>query len=203
MQLFIITPPEGTKEKALLTELVALYPSLWIHVRKPNASHQEIHSYIKDLPISTQKRCLVHQTYQVYETLPIGGIHLSEKAKLSQSIQAQVKEYKQASPSLRLSHAAHSIDTLNDKTQQWDCVFLSPIFNCISKQAKSAFDATTLQQACKIHKNVVALGGCDAQNLHQLKQLGFYGAAFLGALWQADNVLLSWKHIIQTNCSLT
>ena len=35
----------------------------------------------------------------------------------------------------------------------------------------------------KTEFNIFALGGCSAKNLRLLSELGFYGAAFLGAIW--------------------
>ena len=68
-----------------------------------------------------------------------------------------------------------------------DYVFLSPIFDSISKEGyTSAFTSESIREAAEkgiIDKRVIALGGVDENNLLQVKDFGFGGAAILGGLW--------------------
>ena len=68
-----------------------------------------------------------------------------------------------------------------------DYVFLSPIFDSISKEGyASAFTSESIREAAEkgiIDKRVIALGGVDENNLLQVKDFGFGGAAILGGLW--------------------
>lgn len=68
-----------------------------------------------------------------------------------------------------------------------DYVFLSPIFDSISKSGyHSAFTLEVLQQAAAhniIDEKVVALGGVTPDKVKWLRQIGFGGAAMLGAVW--------------------
>ena len=67
-------------------------------------------------------------------------------------------------------------------------VFLSPIFDSISKQGyRSAFDHATLKKAAHegiIDHKVVALGGVTRQRISLLAEYGFGGAAMLGDIWR-------------------
>ena len=69
-----------------------------------------------------------------------------------------------------------------------DYVFLSPIFDSISKRGyRSQFSLTELQKAAAegiIDSKVVALGGITKDKLPLLQSLHFGGAAMLGAIWE-------------------
>lgn len=68
----------------------------------------------------------------------------------------------------------------------YDYVFLSPIFDSISKQGyKAAFTRAELTEIRAIlSQNVYALGGITFDNLKEVEQLGFCGAAMLGGFWE-------------------
>ncbi|MBQ5621975.1 MAG: thiamine phosphate synthase, partial [Bacteroidaceae bacterium] len=80
----------------------------------------------------------------------------------------------------------------------FDNDFLSPIFDSISKEGyQSAFSRDELLEAKRkgiLSKNVYALGGITFDKLNEIQNLGFYGAAILGAFW--NNELQTNRHII-------
>jgi thiamine monophosphate synthase len=93
---------------------------------------------------------------------------------------------------LTLSASLHSLADVPQRVGQennrcpFDYVFLSPIFDSISKTGYPAasFDEEALVQtlagaAC----DVVALGGLDARTALSAARTGFAGAALLGCLW--------------------
>lgn len=67
-----------------------------------------------------------------------------------------------------------------------DYVFLSPIFDSISKQGyKAAFTPEQIEAAQGIiDQQVVALGGMSLERVPLVRGMGFGGAAFLGDVWQ-------------------
>ena len=74
-----------------------------------------------------------------------------------------------------------------------DYVFLSPIFDSISKKGyKSAFSFRELKK-CFDNKvfdnNVVALGGVTIRNISTLEQIGFSSCALLSELWQLPKTM--------------
>lgn len=86
-----------------------------------------------------------------------------------------------------VSRSCHLLEEVR-LAKDFDYVFLSPIFNSISKQGYgSGFTAEELQQAAAqgiITPRVIALGGMDANTIPQAAKLGFGGVAVLGALWE-------------------
>jgi thiamine-phosphate pyrophosphorylase len=86
------------------------------------------------------------------------------------------------------SASLHSFKEVENLPCRLDYVFLSPIFQSISKQDyPSAFTKDELVnffQQRKSKTSIVALGGVREENLKELQQIGFVGIALLGSIWQ-------------------
>lgn len=93
---------------------------------------------------------------------------------------------------LSVSRSCHSFEEVEAALDGGcDYVFLSPVFDSISKPGYgSAFTPEQLQWARArgiINRRVVALGGIDAENIPVAALCGFGGVAVLGALWGDDS----------------
>lgn len=88
-------------------------------------------------------------------------------------------------------HSCHTLEEVSRNKLKSDYVFLSPIFDSISKQGyHAAFTEETLRQAHHagiIDKQVIALGGITPTNARKALSLGFGGVAVLGDIWQSEN----------------
>ena len=83
-----------------------------------------------------------------------------------------------------VSRSCHSLDEVA-ACQDADYLFLSPIFDSISKSGyRSAFTDAQLRSASEIDGHVYALGGVRPENFPLLKEYGFGGAALLGHVWR-------------------
>lgn len=80
-------------------------------------------------------------------------------------------------------------------------MFLNPVFNSISKAGYTGFaDASFILQKSVNQPEVIALGGIDATNIHQLKTMNFDGAAVLGSIWQnPEKAVFNFK-VLQEIC---
>ena len=71
---------------------------------------------------------------------------------------------------------------------------MSPVFDSISKKDYlSNYTPEEIRKAHKagiIDKKVIALGGIDMDNIRQVKDYGFGGAAIMGALWNRFDTCL-------------
>ncbi|MBR0324552.1 MAG: DUF554 family protein, partial [Selenomonadales bacterium] len=87
-----------------------------------------------------------------------------------------------------VSRSCHSLEEVVRYKDQCDYVFLSPIFDSISKEGYgSTFPEETLQEAYKqgiIDSKVIALGGIKPEHAPYLKANGFGGMAYLGYVWE-------------------
>lgn len=102
--------------------------------------------------------------------------------------------------------SAHSFEELK-KNEDAEICFLSPVFDSISKSGyKTGFSEQELKEGIAAWKTfqkkesrsqkLFALGGVNASNLAKLAELGFDGAAILGAVWQNPSPVNAWKEII-------
>ena len=97
-----------------------------------------------------------------------------------------------------------SIDNTNPDSpkgskSEFDYVFLSPIFDSISKKGyKHSFSNRDLEDAGNsgiINEKVIALGGIIPQFIPQLRAWNFGGAAFLGDVWNRRHEY-NWKEYL-------
>lgn len=183
MNIIIITRPDFFDgETALVNRLFRLGMQR-LHLRKPGASSDQLSSWIRQIDSDFYHRIVLHDHHSLTHTLHLGGIHLNSR---NPDIPHWAKQ-----SDITISRSCHSLDELILYKPQCDYLFLSPIFDSISKEGYgAAFSASTLisahQQGIIDHK-VFALGGISSQNLSQIRSFGFGGAAILGDLWMAES----------------
>lgn len=192
MQLVVLTDPEFfPSEAALVNELFERGLPL-LHIRKPDAEDDDVRRLLDHIRSSNYDRIALHYQHHLAEEYELGGIHLS----LGHNTVPEGWEG-------RVSASCHSIEEAAERRQVCDYVFLSPIYDSISKEGYlSAFTRRQLEEARDaglLGKRVVALGGVTPERIPDLAQLGFGGAAVVGSLWGTrgwDEVVANyWKYI--------
>ncbi len=178
MKLIAITPERtaGYEGRAIVRLVESGFYR--VHLRKPNYDFEAMRSLIESLPPEVYPYLSLHDHHELAAQYGLGGIHLNSRNPFAPSgFDGMV------------SRSCHSVDEVRD----FDCdyYFLSPVFDSISKRGyPSAFSETELKQALSgslSGRNVYALGGVDAGRLALVRELGFTGAALLGAIWQGDS----------------
>ncbi len=146
-----------------------------LHLRKPDAGKETIAALIHQIPDQFYSRIVIHDHFSLASEYALGGVHLNRR-------NLNAPDHFTGS----ISRSCHSIQEL-DTWKSLDYLFLSPIFQSISKEGYgNGFPWHELEEATErgfINPKVFALGGIDASHIRQLKGLGFGGAVVLGALW--------------------
>lgn len=146
-----------------------------VHLRKPGATAADCARLLDELPADDRRRIVVHDFFELVEPYGLRGIHLNARRSTVPD------DYKG-----HVSRSCHSLEEVKLYKAACDYVFLSPIFDSISKQGyASAFTDETLKQASSegiIDRKVVALGGVTPDKISYLRRLGFGGAAMLGCV---------------------
>lgn len=178
MRFVVITSPDFLPGEAfLLNRLVDLGVDT-MHLRKPGAAAADCARLIEQTSEECRRRMVVHQHFGQCRDYGLQGIHLNSRNPLPP----------EGFRPLTISASCHSIDEVERRKPEVDYVFLSPVFNSISKQGyMSAYTTARLEAAARagiIDSRVVALGGVDIGKLPQLRACRFGGAAFLGYIWQ-------------------
>lgn len=197
-QLVALSPAEAAAE---LSSLPALFDAglPLLHVRKPTWPQAAVETYLRAIPPAYHGRLVLHAHYELALRYAVRGVHLTEHARQ----QAATPRLLRQLAGQGVSVSFHSLADVRAHRRRYDYVFLSPIFNSISKvDYPSAHSLSQVQPALRAlaaragyRPRVLALGGIEAATLPLVRQAGFAGAAVLGALWQAPDPLGAWAQL--------
>ncbi len=189
MRIIVVSSPDKTD--AEIGPVIQLFKAglTNFHLRKPSFTKQKLEAYIEQIPKRYRKRIIIHSHYSLAIKHGLKGIHLTKKHRkktLKNFLQRMILQLKK--PNLAITRSCYKLTDLLEDQFRYKYVFLSPVFEGISKKSHSGgFNKRSLQstlQTC--NHEVIAMGGIDLQNIEQVKSLGFNGAALLGALWNRE-----------------
>lgn len=185
MRLIIISPPESLPDEPVQVARMLGDLPVTVHLRKPGQDRAQIAHYLDRIPAGLHPRIMVHSHSELLTHFNIKGIHFTEKDRLGRL--PHIRRLRQRRPDGCLSSAFHRISDITDGEHLFDYLFLSPIFDSISKTGyRAAFEPEALKRLLsRTGHTVIALGGIDEQRLYAAAGLGFKGVAVLGAVWQA------------------
>lgn len=191
MKWIAITSPDFLPGEASAIVMLLQSGINIVHLRKPQADISACQKLIEEIPSQYYPYIVLHEHFELCDKYHLRGIHLNSR---NGTIPFQFEGH--------ISCSCHSFQEIKEKKEKADYVFLSPIFDSISKQGyKSAFTIESLQQAKRegiIDSRVVALGGIAADKIPMLRSLSFGGAALMGDLWnryQTDGPSELKKHL--------
>ena len=165
------------------------------HLRKPNFSIEQTRKYLDAVPWEFHKRIMLHHHHRLIGSYHIKGLHFTE-TRFKKKFHL-IEQIKKRHPHVHLSASFHTMDAIKHHGRIFDYVFLSPIFDSISKQNyRAAFELDALSEFLKkTPVKVVALGGINAYKIPIIRKLGFSGAGVLGAVWHDENPLNAFMEI--------
>lgn len=176
MKLIGITSEnEGVEEIGRIIEAIDAGVD-YIHLRKPRFNDEELRHYVDCIPSEHLQKITLGSNFSLFHEYPFGGIHTKSRSEGDITVPR----------SIRTSKSCHNINEVIRFKDKYDYLFLSPIFNSISKKGyDSNFkNADLIEYSIKGYlKNVVALGGVTASNISDLLDINFYGVAVLGYLF--------------------
>lgn len=153
-----------------------------VHIRKPSSKKEDMIHLLNQLPMDSYARIVIHDHLELALRYPLGGIHLNNRSP-------EIPEGFKGS----ISRSCHSLAEIEQYKDQCDYLFLSPIYDSISKSGYcSNFTKEELEQASAkgiVDAKVYALGGVTNERLPELVLLGFGGVAMLGDVWKVKGCL--------------
>ena len=174
LKIAITRPYAVDGEDAIIGHLLANGFDI-VHLRKPDADIDYCRELLQRLTNSERKRVVIHDYYSLYAEFNLRGIHLNK------NIASYPVDYQGTR-----TRSCHSFDEVVRYKHECDYLFLSPIFDSISKSGyHSNFSHDELLEASKsgvIDNRVIALGGVTFDKLPYLQSLHFGGVAMMGAL---------------------
>ena len=202
MRLLVLTSSDHVKDEHDVIRQLFRAGLKTLHVRKPSFTSAQMTEYLKQFPERYRSRLVLHSHHGLAVRFKLKGIHLTEKDR--KSVLKMWKcfyYYKLRKPKLRISTSLHKTEEINKLGHKYDYVFLSPVFQSISKENhKPKFSLSRLQEAVKTAKyKVFALGGIDESKISTCKELGFKGVGLLGSIWM-DNKPVERFKVIKELC---
>jgi len=163
------------------------------HVRKPAWSRDELEAWLLALPSAWRPALVLHQHHDLVDALGLGGQH--------------VRDTEGSAPGL--SRSCHDVASLGRHMSLYPQVIFGPVFPSLSKPGhgpSKEFPWASLREVLTGRRDiaceVLAIGGITRRRLGRVAELGFDGAAVLGAVWNAIDPVLAFAAINETASSL-
>lgn len=176
LQIAITQPYAIDREDAIIGHLLANGFDI-VHLRKPDANIDYCRKLLNRLSPIEREHIVIHDHYSLYDEYALRGVHLNR------NISSYPAHYRGTR-----SHSCHSFEEIKRYKKECDYLFLSPIFDSISKRGyRSQFSHAELLNASNlgiIDSKVIALGGVTPDKMDYLKSLHFGGVAMMGAVWR-------------------
>ncbi|MFT7614417.1 MAG: thiamine-phosphate pyrophosphorylase [Parvicellaceae bacterium] len=158
------------------------------HLRKPRFGTKELEEYISAIPKEYRSRVIIHSHHELAAILKLKGIHYSRThRKKGLNGKAKFGITRLAHRKMKFTKSCHALSSIQEDIRKYDYVFLSPVFDSISKEDyKSKFSLTKTKEVLdKTRQTVYALGGLNPSNIELAVKTGFDGIALLGYVWES------------------
>ena len=180
LQIAITQPFAVDGEDAIIRHLLANGFDI-VHLRKPDTDIDYCRELLRRLSPIEQRRIVVHDYPTLYEEFALRGIHINH------NISSYPTHYRGTR-----TRSCHTFEEVIRYKKECDYLFLSPIFDSISKHDyHSKFSHNELLRASNegiIDHKVIALGGVTHDKIEYLESLNFGGVAMLGALCNNSDI---------------
>lgn len=176
MELMVITRPDFFEGESEAIRMLLDEGLEFLHIRKPVSTPEQVEQLLKQIPGKYYNRIVLHEHVDLALRYELRGFHVNRRTT------EHVPYYK-----WEVSTSVHSLEELKKKKGSYEYLFLSPVFDSISKTGyHSAFTPGQLRQAREhfvLDYGIIALGGVTADRVGMLRMLGFGGVAVLGDVW--------------------
>lgn len=179
MKIIAITSPKIIAEDTYLIRNLLQMGVFSIHLRKPEATIHECRKLLTQLTNEERANIIIHDYPELYDEFSLKGIHINKNIT---SLPDGYNGFK--------TRSCHSFEEIKRYKTEYDYLFLSPIFDSISKVGyKSGFTKEELLKASTsgiIDHKIIALGGVTLDMTPYLKQLNFGGIAMIGGIYNIN-----------------
>jgi thiamine-phosphate pyrophosphorylase len=186
MQIVVISPDgEDAREIPVLGALLKAGLARY-HVRKPTWTRQVLAAWLFSLPRTWRRKLVLHYHHELAVPLGLAGTHERDFGQMEGG----------------LSRSCHEIPALESCLPLYDSILFGPVFASISKPGYGPARkfpwielAGVLRRRSKSDARVLAVGGVTAERLPKCLELGFDGAAVLGAVWADPDPVAAYVRI--------
>ncbi len=193
MQLVVITPENDVPRELAVVNALFSAGLRRLHLRKPTYEEAVCERYLAQVEQQYHDRIVLCNNFHLYHQWRLGGIHLNSAMREDAVVWASIKDV----PGSAMSTSFHTWDEVLANEARYGYVFISPVFDSISKAGYKAAIALDGIRDVKAAGGplVYGLGGVNRETLPQLIAHGFDGAALLGTIWNAPDPVAAYKEI--------
>jgi len=196
MDLLVITPEQNVPAEARIVNDLFARGLQRLHVRKHGYTTAQYREYIMSIDSRYYSRIVVHSSFELLHELGLGGIHLNSHSRTDDNVWKSISDIPQST----ISTSFHSWQEIEENDFPYNYVFISPIFDSISKAGYSGSidlsGAVSIKEYRKMQgrycPKIIGLGGVRGGQLNDLRSIGFDGAAMLGAIWLSEDPVSSF-----------
>ncbi len=197
MKIIIISPEEIIKNETNTVNDLFRHGLQRFHLRKPEFDTGDYRRYIKAIEPLYHPRIVLNGSFELYNEFDLGGIHLNSNARRDEALRRKLAHL----PPNIISTSYHSWQKIQENDFQYGYVFISPVFDSISKKEyKSNLNlAGAIETKRKLANQkrhcpeIIGLGGVGILEIEELRENGFDGAAMLGSLWMSGNPVATFQ----------
>lgn len=188
MKLIVISSPN--KSKSEIRHIIDFFDIGMdvFHVKKKGFSKSKMIDYIESIPMEYRNRIVLHSHFGLAKRFNLKGVHISSHTKKKRSLFASIKHFyiRMVNRKQIVSKSYYSIQSMMEDKGKYEYVFLSPIFDRHDVyDFSAAFSEKQLRRTLfKANKNVVALGGVNANRIELARRTGFTGVALHSTVWK-------------------
>ncbi len=161
----------------------------YLHVRKYGYPTRKIVSMVERIPEEYHSRIILHSHFNVAKKYKLGGIHIPRKVRKDFIFMKLLLGSYKKNGKYIISTSYHSTRKIERAHSFYTYFFMNNFFGSIHSKGKHAYkDPDKLEDFLKdTVKDIVPLGGIDANNIRYIKEIGFTSVAIHGALWGFNN----------------
>ena len=206
MQLIVITREHNGRKETGVVNLLFTNGLQRLHLRKPSFSLNDTRHYIREIDEQYHSRIVLNGCFELMDEFMLGGVHLNSKVRNDRSKMKKVVNV----PPHEISTSFHSWQEIKEDLFPYGYVFISPVFDSISKKGyKAGIDllgANEIKRECVLGNrycpDIIGLGGVGVEQIVPLKEKGFDGAAVLGGIWTSHDPVAAFKELIAVTSGL-
>jgi len=190
--IIVITPEELIKnETEIINELFQEGLDL-LHIRKPLLNSVGMVDFIQKINSKFHHQLVLHSHYELAENFNISRFHFREDYRHN----SLYKSFKDRI----ISTSVHDIEVFNELNEDWNYVFISPVFPSISKKGygEKSNILNDIEKRNNSNVKLIALGGINDQNISKAFESDIDGVALLGAIWESTEPIKIFKKCTQS-----
>ena len=179
MKIIVISNPENFSGESELVNQLFFNGLEYFHIRKTSFSNDDVENYIKSINKEFHSRLIVHYHFLMLDKFNLKGLHFNESNIKSAEKYANIHK----------SYSAHSFNEVLHLNHKMNYMFLSPVFDSISKLDYNANfninEIKTFIESYRLENKLIALGGVNENNMQKVIETNFGGAALMGCIWKS------------------